>query len=31
MHGSPALLGLAPFGFMLFWMIRVRFKPWRTD
>ena len=27
MHGSPVLLalGLAPLGFMLFWMVRVRF------
>jgi hypothetical protein len=33
MHGSKVLLalGLAPLGFMLFWMIRVRFKPWTTE
>src|SRR6185312_148546 len=32
MHGSKVLLvlGLAPLGFMLFWMVRVRFKPWTT-
>jgi hypothetical protein len=29
MHGSPVLwvLGLAPLGFMIFWLIRVRRRP----
>jgi hypothetical protein len=28
MHGSPILwaLGLAPLGFMIFWLIRIRFS-----
>jgi len=32
LHGSPVLwlLGLAPLGFMIFWLIRVRWKKART-
>jgi hypothetical protein len=32
-HGSPVLLvlGLAPLGFLLFWMVRVRWTRWYGD
>lgn len=31
-HGAAVLwmLGLAPLGFLLFWLVRVQFRPWRA-